>query len=246
MGKLVAIGGGELKDLDTLPIDKEIVRLTGKKHPKALFIPTASGDAEGYWQTFQKVYGEKLGCKPEVLYLIREHPTRKEIEEKILGADLIYVGGGNTLKMLKTWKKNGVDKLLTKAYKQGVVLSGLSAGAICWFAYGCSDSRRFSNPEDVSFMRVRGLDLVNLTVSPHHIREKNRDNGLVKLMQKTPGVAVALDDNSALEIVDGQYRVLTSKKGVGAKKVYYSKGKSYQSRVEITDNYNLLSNLLKR
>lgn len=96
MKKLVAIGGGELKDLDTLLIDREIVKLTGKKHPRALFIPTASGDADGYWQTFQKVYGEMLGCKPEVLYLVRETPSRKEIKEKILGADLIYVGGGNT------------------------------------------------------------------------------------------------------------------------------------------------------
>lgn len=246
MGKLVAIGGGEIKNLDTLPIDREIVRLTGKKHPKALFIPTASGDAEGYWQTFQKVYGDILGCRPDVLYLIRENPANKEIEEKILGADLIYVGGGNTLKMLKTWRKKGVDKLLTKAYEQGTVLSGLSAGAICWFAYGCSDSRRFSNTEDTSFMRIKGLRLVNLTISPHHIREKHRDNGLVKLMQKTPGVAVALDDNCALEIINGKYRLIASKKGAGAKKVYCSLNKSYQNRIEITDNYTSLSDLLER
>ena len=140
MGKIVAIGGGELKDLDTLSIDREIVSLTGKKHPTALFIPTASGDAEGYWKTFQGIYGGMLGCKPEVLYLIKENPVKREIEEKILGADLIYVGGGNTMKMLKAWRKKGVDKLLKKAYGQGIVLSGLSAGAICWFAYGCSDS----------------------------------------------------------------------------------------------------------
>lgn len=245
MGKLVAIGGGELKDLDTLPIDLEIVKLTGKEHPKALFIPTASGDSEGYWQTFQKVFGEILGCRPEVLYLLKEHPSKEEIKEKILGADLIYVGGGNTMKMLRTWKKNGVDRLLNKAYENGTVLSGLSAGAICWFRYGCSDSRRFSNSEDKSFMRISGLDLVNLTVSPHHIREQNRDEGLVKLMQKTPGVAVALDDNSALEIIDGQYRILTSKKGVGAKKVYYSMNKPVQSKIEITE-YKPLSTLLRK
>jgi dipeptidase E len=245
MGKIVAIGGGELKDLETFPIDKEIVDLTGKKKPNALFIPTASGDSEGYWRTFQEIYGTRLGCKTNVLYLIKEEASKKEMEEKILGADLIYVGGGNTLKMLKIWRKNGVDLLLKKAYNACVVLSGLSAGAICWFAYGCSDSRRFSNPLDSSLMRVRGLGLVNLTVSPHHIREKTRDNGLIKLMQKTTGVAVALDDNCALEIIDDQYRIITSKNRVGAKKVYYSRGKSHQDNLEIK-NYRPLRELLRK
>ena len=59
-GKIVAIGGGKIKALETLPIDKEIIMLTGKSHPKALFIPTASGEPEEYCQTFQKVYGRKL------------------------------------------------------------------------------------------------------------------------------------------------------------------------------------------
>jgi len=246
MGKIIAIGGGEIRDLETLPIDKEIVKLTGKKNPKALFIPTASGDAEGYWQTFQKVYGETLRCKPEVLYLIREHLEKSEIEERILSSDLIYVGGGNTLKMLKIWHKNGVDKLLTRAYEKGIVLSGLSAGAICWFRYGCSDSRRFSNPEDASFMRIKGLNLVNLTVSPHHIREKHRDKGLIKLMKNTPGMAIALDDNCAIEIIDSKYRIISSKKEAGAKKVYYFHGKPHEEKIKPKEDYNPISQLLEK
>jgi dipeptidase E len=246
MGKIVAIGGGEIKDLDTLPIDREIVKLTGKQNPKALFIPTASNDAEGYWQTFQKVYGEMLGCKPEVLYLIKEHPSRKEIEEKILGSDLIYVGGGNTQKMLETWQENDVNNILMKAYNKGVVLSGLSAGGICWFAYCCSDAPRFSNSEDKTLVILKGLNFVNLTVSPHHIRESHRDNGLVKLMRNTPGVAIALDDNCALEIVDGNYRLLTSKEGAGAKKIYYSKGQPHLERIDIVNVYTPISELTKK
>lgn len=245
MGKLVAIGGGELKDLDTLSIDKEVVRLTGKKNPMALFIPTASGDSEAYWQTFHDVYGGRLGCKTDVLYLIKESLTKKEIERKISESDLIYVGGGNTLKMLKLWRKKGVDKLLGKAYEDGKVLSGLSAGAICWFAYGCSDSRRFSKPEDTSFMRVNGLGFVNLTMSPHHIREKHRDSGLVDLMKRTSGVAIALDDNCALEIIDDRYRFLASKKKVGAKKIYYSKRQIHKENIKVTKCFNQLNELLK-
>ncbi len=69
---IVAIGGGELKHGETLPVDRAIVKLAKKKRPRALFIPTASGDALGYWETFQAVYGKKLGCQTDVLFLLRE------------------------------------------------------------------------------------------------------------------------------------------------------------------------------
>jgi dipeptidase E len=246
MGKIVAIGGGEIRDLDTLLLDKEIVRLTGKKHPRALFIPTASGDSEGYWLAFQKVYGDMLGCTTEVLFLLRQNQKKKDIEKKILEADLIYVGGGNTLKMLKLWRKTGVDELLIRAYRRGTVLSGLSAGAICWFRYGCSDSRRFSNPTNNSYMRVSGLDLVNLTISPHHIREVGRDNGLAKLMQRTSGVAIALDDNCAIEIIDGKYRIISARKGVRAKKVYCKNKAIRLDHLDVSEGYTPISRLLEK
>ena len=97
MGKIVAIGGGELGEGETLAIDKEIISLTGKNRPRALFIPTASSDSRGYWQTFQDVYGSELGCDTDVLYLLGVSSAKWELEEKILSADLIYVGGGSTL-----------------------------------------------------------------------------------------------------------------------------------------------------
>ncbi|MEI8103810.1 MAG: Type 1 glutamine amidotransferase-like domain-containing protein [Candidatus Moraniibacteriota bacterium] len=225
---IIAIGGGELKDLETLPIDRAIVKMANKKHPKVLFIPTASNDSVGYWETFQNVYSKKLGCDTDVLYLIKEKPSKKEIEQKILSADIIYVGGGNTLRMLRIWRKLGVDTMLRKAYEKGIILSGLSAGAICWFRYGSSDARRFMKNEkqqDV-FMRVTGLGLVPLTLSPHHIREKKlRESGMKAIMKRTPGIALALDDNSAIVIRGDQYEVLKSKKDVGIKKVFSNKGK---------------------
>ena len=95
-------------------------------------------------------------------------------------------------------------------------------------------------------MRIRGLDLVDLTVSPHHIREKNRDKGLVKLMRGASGVAIALDDNCAIEIVDSKYRVISSKIGAGAKKLYFFKGQPHSERIEITEEYYPISNLIKK
>ena len=228
MKTIVAIGGGELKDLETLPIDRAIVRLSKKKRPRALFIPTASNDAAGYWETFQFVYGEKLGCETDVLFLIRERLSKKQIEEKVLSADIIYVGGGNTIRMLRIWKKYGVDKLLRRAYEKGVILSGLSAGAIAWFRYGSSDSRRFmkNGKQAESFMRVSALGFLPLTISPHHIREKKlRDPGIKEMMLRTSGVALALDDNSAILVQNDRFEILRSKPGVGIKKVFRKDGK---------------------
>lgn len=110
--KIIAIGGGEIGrpgyPIETEEIDREIIRLSGKKHPKVLFIPTASGDSPLYYETFKKYYGEKLGCKTDVLYLLKTKPSLEEIREKILNSDIVYVGGGNTLRMLKRWRKLGV------------------------------------------------------------------------------------------------------------------------------------------
>lgn len=228
MSTIVAIGGGELKDLETLPIDRYIVKLCRKKRPKALFIPTASNDALGYWETFQDVYGKRLGCETDALFLIREKLSKKEIEAKILSSDIVYVGGGNTLRMLRIWRKMGVDKVLRKAYKQGVILAGLSAGAICWFRYGSSDSRRFSKngKQKDMFMRISGLDTIPLTLSPHHIREKEkRDPGMEAIMERTPGVGLALDDNAAVVILDGRYEIVTSKKDAKVRKVFRKNGR---------------------
>jgi dipeptidase E len=135
--KIVAMGGGEIgrpidfKDpskgrypIETRAIDKEIIRLTGKKHPKVVLLPTASGDHPGYFQTFERYYGKMLDCDVQALLLKREKPSREEIRKILLGSDIIYVGGGNTLKMMKLWRKLGVDNVLRQAYEKGIVLCG--------------------------------------------------------------------------------------------------------------------------
>ena len=96
MGKIVAIGGGELRNAETSAIDREVIRLTGKPRPRALFIPTASYDSVDYWTAFQSVYEKDLGCDTSVMYLLDDHPPLKQLEEMIHSSDLIYVGGGST------------------------------------------------------------------------------------------------------------------------------------------------------
>ncbi|MBA3937732.1 MAG: Type 1 glutamine amidotransferase-like domain-containing protein, partial [Planctomycetes bacterium] len=158
---MFAIGGGELRTGETLTFDQQIVAFTGQIGPRALFVPTASGDSEGYWQAFSAVYGRQLGCTTEVLRLLTDPADAAAAAGKIGNADLIYVGGGNTLRMLEVWRRLGVDRLLEQAAGCGQVLCGLSAGALCWFRFGNSDAPMLEGRSGIRTMRVDGLGLVD-------------------------------------------------------------------------------------
>ena len=249
MGKIVAIGGGEIGRpgtvVETLEIDLEIIRLSGKQRPKLLFIPTAASDADWYCNAVQQHFGGRLGCEVGILYLLSNRQTKREIEEKVLASDIIYVGGGNTLKMLIEWRKRGVDEVLLRAYENDIVLSGLSAGAICWFRYGDSDSRRFKNP-DANLIRIRGLNIINALCCPHYDTNEGRKEHVKTLMRKTPGVAVGLDNCSAIECVDDKYRIITSKSTASAFKLFWLNGKYHEEVIEKTKTFLSLESLLAK
>jgi dipeptidase E len=250
MGKIIAIGGGEIGrpgyPVETTKIDKEIVRLSGKRQPRFLFIPTASSDADVYVKAVQKYFGEKLGCNVSHL-LLKSEPSLKQIKSKILNSDIIYVGGGNTKKMLMVWRKLKVDKILNQAFKKGIILSGLSAGAVCWFRFVMSDARAFRNPKKIfSYMRLKGLGIIPLSASPHHIRERSRKYGIIKMMKKTPGVGIALDDFSALEIIDEKFRIITSKPHAKVYKVYKKRNGVIYKPIKKQLKFLPLSNLINK
>jgi len=250
MKKLIAIGGGEIGRAgfkpETTAIDKEIIRLSGKSKPRVLFMPTASGDAPGYVENFIKHYGGRLGCQVDSLELIRGTNTKKQIKDKIFTADIIYVGGGNTLKMVTLWRKLGVDKLLLEAHRQGTILSGLSAGCNCWFRQGNSDSRRFANKPDNTLIKVTGLGLVDALVCPHYDIEKPRQQSLKKMMKTTPGVAISLDNCAAIEVVDDKYRIITSNKTAVARKIYWRQGKYHNEIIKVTKDFRDITELLRK
>ena len=95
-------------------------------------------------------------------------------------------------------------------------------------------------------MRVRGLNLINLTVSPHHIRETRRKAGLIMLMKKTPGVGIALDDYSALEIIGNKFRILSIKSYAGASRVYLRKGRVYYQLIRKSAKLEPLTELFSK
>ena len=221
---IVAIGGGEIRTRGTARIDREIIRLSNKKYPKLLFVPTASSDSERYWKRAQEYFGRFLKCKTDVLFLIKEQLTKREIRAKILAADIIYVGGGNTLQMMRVWRHLGVDKLLKSAYENGTVLAGISAGAICWFNSGHSDSMSFYNPRRWKYIKVMGLGLVAGIHCPHYnsmTRGIPRRRHFREMIRKAGGIGIAIENNCAIEFVDGRfYRVIRSNNYARAYRLY--------------------------
>lgn len=129
-------GGGFTRDKD-LKLEKYLLSLTPVKNPKIGFLPQASNESRDYILKFYQSF-VSLGAEPMWVSLFgRVDP---EWQEKLLQQDIIYVGGGNTRSMLALWREWGVDTVLREAYDRGIVLAGLSAGMICWFEQGVTDS----------------------------------------------------------------------------------------------------------
>ncbi len=207
MGKIVAIGGGEIGQNETLEIDKYIIALVNKDITKILFIPTASNDAQEYIDCVDK-YFTSLNCVVDSLCLINENLTQQEIKDKILNTDIIYVGGGNTRQMMNIWKKNNVDTYLKLAYDKGIVLSGLSAGSICWFKWGHSDSDTYENGFECGFSKVAGLGFLNFAHCPHY-NESGRDS-FDKMIAGENISGIALENCTALVEINGEFSILKS------------------------------------
>lgn len=221
---IVAIGGGEITPRGTAAIDREIIRLSNKQHPRVLFVPTASSDSATYWERFQDQYEKFLKCRTDVLLLVSQRPSKREIERKILSADIVYVGGGNTLFMMRLWRRLGVDRMLKAAYQDGIVLAGISAGAICWFDSGHSDSMSFYHPQRWSYINVTGLGLIHGVHCPHYNGTTlgvARRKDFQKMIRRIGGTGIALDNNCAMEFIDGRfYRVIASNDRARAYRVY--------------------------
>ena len=189
---IVAIGGGGFgRSLGSLEIEKYIISLVNKKRPKICFIPTASGDSSLYKLNFYRAFS-KLDCLTSHLDFF----TRTEdLEGKILSQDIIYVGGGNTKSMLAVWKEWDLHLILQNAYEKGIIMSGVSAGAICWFDKGITDS--FA--KELSILDCLGL--VKDIACPHFDEEKEREpyvNDLIK--REIIKSCICIEENCALHI----------------------------------------------
>ena len=169
---LVCIGGGEIRQKDTLPIDAYLATLAYRhamgKRPTALFVGTASHDSKPYFNTFRKTYTSVFDCKADLVLTVRGgEMSDQDIQAKLDFADLIYVGGGDTMFMLQHWRSTGLGKKIVSAYKRGVPLAGLSAGAICWFDRMYTDSDIVSG-QGSDYAIHNGWGLLRGMMSPHY------------------------------------------------------------------------------
>ncbi|MHC0036344.1 Type 1 glutamine amidotransferase-like domain-containing protein [Pseudoneobacillus sp. C159] len=227
LGRIIAIGGGEISEWETLQIDQYIVDQAGVECPRALFIPTASSEPEGYIETFHQVYGEKLGCQTDVLLLLNGNLTDEEIRGKILSADIIYVGGGDTGMMLSVWKNHRVDEYLWEAYAGGKILTGLSAGSICWFKYGHSEISE--NP--IEFIRLEALGLIEAIHCPHY-NEVERRVDFDEMMRGSELVGFAIEDQCAIDFYgDGKIRVIKAANQAKAYKITAANGEIHKEEL---------------
>lgn len=191
--RVVLLGGGFSDDPDTV-VDDYLLSVVGKPNPKILFLPTASGDSKGYIERFYVAFGQRQ-CRPAHLELFRRSVT--DISALLLEQDVIYVGGGNTANMLAVWRLHGVDAALRAAYDSGVVLTGLSAGAACWFEGYLSDSLAHLSP------RTDGLGLLSGSFCPHADSEADRRHTFSQAVS-TGALAAgyALDDGTVAVFAD--------------------------------------------
>ena len=136
--QVVALGGGGFSSEGPgSPLDSFILDLARRSNPRVCFLPTASGDSDTYVASFYRAFSQEE-CRPSDLALFRRIVT--DLRGFLLEQDVIYVGGGNTANMLVVWRRHGVDAILRECWESGIVLAGISAGAICWFEAAVTDS----------------------------------------------------------------------------------------------------------
>lgn len=200
MSRVICIGGGEIKNRETLAIDEYIAaeakKAAGERRACGLFIPTASHDCMPYYNTFHKVYTGIFDIKTDVALTVGREFDREKMAAKFARADFIYVGGGNTVYMLEQWKETGLTELIRAAFERGVLIAGLSAGAICWFEDMYSDS-----VVEGEYAMYSGLGWIKGKISPHY-NERTLDFDETVLYNRFR--AWGIENNAALEFSDGE------------------------------------------
>jgi len=196
---ILAIGGAALpENLDNLLLIEYFLALTKKKKPRVCFIGAAHGDADAGRLRFYAGFSQ-FNCTSRHLPLFARTP--RDLESFVMDHDAIYVGGGNTRSMLAVWRDWGLDVYLRQAWQRGVVLGGASAGSICWFEQGVTDS--IAGP----LTALDCLGFLNGSNCPHYDSEAQRRPTYRKLVGSGKILeGVAADDGAALHYVDGKLK----------------------------------------
>lgn len=213
--RVVAMGGGGFSmEPENLLLDEFVLTQARTSRPRVCFVPTASGDSDGYVARFYRAFST-LDCRPADLQLFKR--SIRDLESFVLMQDVIYVGGGNTANLLAVWRAHGLDRILRRAWQEGVVLCGLSAGMNCWFNGSVTDSFGVSQLAPLR----DGLGLLPGSCCPHYDGEEQRRPVFQRLVASGElADGWAADDGVAL-VFQGESlsQIATSRSGSAAYRV---------------------------
>ena len=222
---IIAVGGVD-PTAKASAILSEAVDLTGKEDGgNTLVIPTARPTHEAHQSSVAKateLFGKRLGLPVEVLHDFNSMPAGHVVDELLEWADLVYISGGDTKKMMEVWQKYGVDAKLCVRAMGGLVLTGISAGAIAPFKWGHSDWEHYHvEGDDWDFRRVDGLGLIAAAVTPHNnkvIRDVSREEHFLRMFEQNDdtNVGFGIDNYAGLKIHDGRLTLRSAAEGAGA------------------------------
>ena len=221
---IIAIGGGELREKQTREIDEQIANLVkkrvGARRPCALFVGTASHDSMPYYNSFHKTYTGLFDIKTDCALTVYGEMNYEKIQSKFQKADLIYVGGGDTVFMLESWAKSGIKDLILDAYERGVVICGLSAGAICWF------EEMFTDSAGEEYLFKSALGILKGGACPHF---SDRKSDFEKKIEKAEQAEyVCIDNLSAVMYVNGELRCASNSEGVSFRTIVKNRKIEYE------------------
>ena len=211
MKQIIAMGGGGFLMDDNPLLDDFILSRAKGRDSRVCFLATASGDSDRMLVNFYTALGPR--CRATHLPLFRREAP--DVTSHLLGQDVIYVGGGNTPNMLAIWRVHGVDAALVRAYEAGILLCGLSAGGLCWFETGVTDS--FGGPLTAL---DQALGILPGSFCPHYDGDRRRRPTYQRLIGDGMPAGFAADVGAALHFIDGTLaEVVTSRPDAAAYRV---------------------------
>jgi dipeptidase E len=219
-------GGGFTMEPNNPLLDDYVLSLARATEPRIIFLPTASGDTSHQINAFKARFAHRT-CAPEHISLFRMRETTRPLREMVLEQDIVYVGGGSMRNLLAIWQAHGLDQLLVEAWQSGIVLAGLSAGAMCWFQGGVT---RSSGPPEV----MAGLGLLEGSLTVHADGEPERLPVWLAAVRngELPG-GWALDDGVGLLFRGKRMeRAVSSRPGAGAQRVDAIAGELVRHRLD--------------